>query len=236
MELQGLINIIFSLLTLTLLEIVLGIDNLVFISIFSHRLVPAQQKKARRFGLLVALITRLLLLAAAVWLADLTKPLVVIYQYQLSIRDLFFIIGGIFLLIKSIHEIHHEYEAIGTKFAFKKYSNFFMIVIQIGIFDIIFSLDSILTAIGLTQNFWVMAVAITLAIILMLFSSEILSKLIHQHPTIKMLALSFLLLIGTALIADGLHFHIPRGYIYFAVCFSLLVEVLNNLIAKKKSS
>lgn len=234
MESVGFVNIIFSLLTLTLLEIILGIDNLVFISIFSHRLIPSQQKKARRFGLLVALVTRLLLLAVAVWLTDLTKPIVTLYDYSLSIRDLFFIVGGIFLLIKSVHEIHREYEAVTAKNTFKKYGHFLLIVIQIGVFDIIFSLDSILTAVGLTQHYWVMAVAITLAVIVMLFASEMLSKFIHEHPTVKMLALSFLLLIGTTLIADGIHFHIPRGYIYFAVCFSLLVEVLNTVMAKKK--
>ncbi len=228
------IEIIVSLLTLTLLEAILGIDNIVFISILSSRLPESQQKKARRIGLLLAWVIRLILLGAVVWIIKLTYPLFTVFKITFSWHDLFLLGGGLFLLFKGTREIHTEIESSTHSSVVKKHSNFYFVIIQIGLFDIIFSLDSILTAIGLTQRYWVMATAISIAIILMLLASEPLTRFIQKHPTIKMLALSFLLLIGVVLIADGLHFTIPRGYIYFAVCFSLLVEVLNQLIVRKK--
>lgn len=226
--------IFLSLITLIFLEIVLGVDNLVFISIASSRLPSHQQKAARRFGLLLALGTRLLLLATVVWLIGLTKPLFTLFNQEISGRDLLLILGGGFLLTKSTLEIHSEYEAASTPELKTQFANFFAVITQIAILDIIFSLDSILTAIGLTQTYWIMATAIIIAVIVMMVASEPLSRFITKHPTIKMLALSFLLLIGMVLIADGLEFHIPRGYIYFAVCFSVFVEILNSLITNKK--
>ena|SRR3990167_11130528 len=229
-------NIILSLFTLTLLEIILGVDNLVFISITSSRLPPHQQKKGRQIGLILAWVTRLILLLAAVWITKLTKPIFTLFNFTFSWRDLFLITGGLFLLFKATHEIHLEFEALETEKPLARYSHFFSVVLQIGILDIIFSLDSVITAVGLTQLYWVMAVSITIAIILMIFASEPLSHFVMTHPTVKMLALSFLILIGMVLVADGLHFYIPRGYIYFSVCFSLLVEMLNLWRRKKKSS
>lgn len=227
-------DIVLSFITLTILEIVLGIDNLVFLAIISHKLPKHQQKRARQIGLTLAWVTRLLLLASAVWLAQLTHPLFHVFNMAISGRDLFLLLGGLFLLAKATQEIHHE---LDLKDAPQKVSTvkqqFSWVVVQIAILDIIFSLDSVLTAIGLTQRFWLMALAITIAILVMLFASEPLSRFVERHPSIKMLALSFLILIGMVLVADALEFHIPRGYVYFAMGFSLMVECL-NLIRRKK--
>lgn len=227
------IEILISFLTLSILEIVLGIDNLVFLSILSQKLPKNQQKRARQIGLTLAWIMRLLLLASAVWLTKLTQTVFTVFEMPFSWRDLFLLIGGIFLIVKATQEIHTAIEPIeahdGKKIIYPKFST---IIIQIGLLDIVFSLDSVLTAIGLTERFWLMTTAISLAILIMIFASEILSAFIERHPTIKMLALSFLLLIGTMLIADGFKFHIPRSYIYVAMGFALMVEVLNLLYKK----
>jgi len=229
------IEILISLLTLTVLEVVLGIDNLVFLAIISNRLPQHQQKKARRFGLTLAWVTRLLLLFSAIWLTKLVHPFLTIFNFDLSGRDLFLMIGGLFLLTKATQEIHAELEPIKKeKNISVKFASFSMIVAQIAILDIVFSLDSVLTAIGLTDRFWLMAVAITFAIFTMIFLSEPLSRFIERHPTIKMLALSFLIMIGMVLVADGFHFHVPRGYVYVAMAFSLFVEVLNMTVRKRK--
>lgn len=231
------LDISLSFITLTLLEVILGIDNLIFLAIISQRLPKDLQKQARRLGLTFAWVTRLLLLASAVWLTKLTQPLIIISAFTFSGRDIFLILGGMFLLTKSTQEIHAELEpppqASATQF---KRSRFGIVVAQIAVLDIIFSLDSVLTAIGLTQRFWLMAITITIAIIAMIFASEPLSRFVHKHPTIKMLALSFLILIGMVLIADGCQFHVPRGYVYFAMGFSIFVEMLNILRRKKKKS
>ena len=227
-------DILMSLITLTFLEIVLGVDNLIFISISSSRLPQAQQKLARRVGLLLALATRLVLLASVLWLIGLTKPWFSVMNFSFSGRDLFLIGGGLFLLYKSTFEIHDEFEGEEENHAGKKAPSFLWVVVQIAILDIIFSLDSVFTAVGMTQNYWVMASAIIIAVCLMIFASEPLSRLVLRLPTIKMLALSFLLMIGTILIADGFHFHIPREYIYFALSFSVLVETLNLLVAARR--
>ncbi len=228
-------DILISLLTLTILEIILGIDNLVFLSIISQKLPEAQQALARRIGLSLAWIMRLVLLAFAVWLVGLTKPVITLFGYGVSWRDIFLILGGLFLLMKATQEIHVEMEPRDKVFSsHKKSAVFFWIILQIVCLDVVFSLDSILTAIGLTNRFWLMATAITIAILVMLFASEPLSRFINRHPTIKMLALSFLMLIGMMLLADGFGFHIPRGYIYFAMGFSLFVEFL-NIIRRKRS-
>lgn len=228
-------SIVINLFTLTALEIVLGVDNLVFISIASSRLPQARQKSARRIGLLLALITRLLLLFSALWIIGLQRPLLTIAQLSLSARDLFLIVGGAFLLVKGTTEIHHEFETANPHPEKNRRppAGFVSIVTQIAILDIVFSLDSILTAIGMTQNFTIMALAIVIAVLIMMISSEPISHFIQAHPGIRMLALSFLLLIGTVLIADGFHQHIPRPYVYSAVCFSMFVELLNTWMSIK---
>jgi predicted tellurium resistance membrane protein TerC len=228
------LDLIPSLLALTVLEVILGIDNLVFLAILTERLPRESRKRARRWGLMFAWVTRLLLLASAVWLVRLTTPLIVLGDLALSARDLFLLGGGAFLIAKATQEIHHEVEPevleepkAGGVIAGVIAPSFSRVVFQVGIMDIIFSLDSVLTAVGLTPHFWVMAVAITFAIVIMIWASEPVSAFIENHPTIKMLALSFLILIGMLLVADGLAFHIPRGYVYFAMGFSLGVEALN---------
>ena len=223
-----------SFITLSILEIVLGIDNLVFLAIVTQRLPKHQQKRARKLGLTLAWVTRLLLLASALWISRLTTPLFTLSSFEFTGRDIFLIAGGMFLLAKSTQEIHTEMEPEEhATNVLPKFSSMWLVVTQIAILDIIFSIDSVLTAIGLTQHFWLMAAAITIAIIAMICASEPLSLFVEKHPTVKMLALSFLILIGMVLIADGFHTHIPRGYVYFAMAFSLFVEVL-NLVRKKR--
>lgn len=224
-----------SLLTLVIIEIILGVDNLIFLIILASKLPKAQQKKARQVGLTVAWVTRLILLFSAVWIATLNKPIFHLADFGFSGRDLFLLLGGIFLIAKATREIHfemiHNYDVLDEVKI--KGGTFKSVVFQIGLMDIIFSLDSVLTAVALTKLFWVMATAITIAIIVMIVVSEPVGKFIEKNPTIKMLALSFLILIGTVLIADGFHFHIPRGYVYFAITFSLTVEALNLLKRNK---
>ncbi len=221
--------------TLTILEIILGIDNLVFIAIVSNRLPVSQQQLARRLGLALALLARYLLLMMIMWIVQLKQPLFSFLSHEYSGRDIFMFLGGLFLLIKGTWEIHNEMEPPkeGTKHVRKVAGFFFWTIVQIIIFDLIFSLDSILTAVGLTSHIWIMMIAITIAVILMIIASNPLSKFIQKHPTIKMLALSFLLLIGVVLIADGLGFYIPRSYIYSAIFFSFFVEGLNAYRRKR---
>ncbi len=228
------LNLVSSLLALIILEVVLGIDNLVFLAILTEKLPRASRKRARRWGLTFAWVTRLLLLASAVWLVRLTKPVITLFELGFSMRDLFLLLGGAFLIAKATQEIHNEVEPIeleevSAEASTSVQASMQSVVLQVGLMDIIFSLDSVLTAIGLTPYFWVMATAITIAIIIMIWASEPVSGFIERHPTIKMLALSFLILIGMVLVADGLSFHVPRGYIYFAMAFSLGVEGLNTL-------
>lgn len=227
-------DIIISLLALITLEIILGVDNLVFISILSTRLPEAQQKAARRLGLFMALLMRLLLLAGAVWLVHLTQPLLTVLNHSFSFRDLFLLFGGLFLLVKGTWEIHREIDNVGRIKKATTYAKFGVVIAQIMLFDMVFSIDSILTAVGLTQHFSIMAIAIIIAVIVMMIASEHIHYFIQKYPTVKMLALSFLLLIGTVLVADGLSFHVPRGYIYFALFFSLMVETLNNIMHRKQ--
>ncbi|CAM2759110.1 transport proteins [Legionella steigerwaltii] len=234
------IDVTASLIVLIILEIVLGIDNLVILSILSEKLPSEQRKKARRLGLALSWMMRLLLLAVAVDLIKLTKPLLTINHMSFSARDFFLMLGGAFLIWKATDEIHQdvteESMSISEKKSHSFKATFSMVIFQIVIMDIIFSLDSVLTAIGLTSRFWVMALAITCAIFIMIFASELVSAFIKEHPTIKMLALSYLILIGMVLVADGFSFHIPRGYIYFAMGFSLSVESLNLLKHSRKKS
>lgn len=225
------LDVLISLTALVILEIVLGIDNLVFLSILTEKLPKEQRRSARRWGLTFAWVTRLVLLASAVWLAKMTYPLFSWHSFSFSVRDLFLFAGGGFLIMKATQEIHNEVgdDEEDVIDASKKIISFRQVVIQVALMDIVFSLDSVLTAIGLTTRFWVMAAAISLAILVMLYASEPVSRFIDKHPTVKMLALSFLILIGMVLIADSFSFHIPRAYVYFAMGFSLGVETLNIL-------
>ena len=228
-----------SLLTLTFLEIVLGIDNIVFITILAGKLPLAQQPKARQLGLAAALITRLMLLASLSWVVKLTSPLFTILDHSISGRDLVLILGGLFLLYKSTVEIHekvtHEEDMSGVPaFSGKKKMTFSGVILQIMVLDIIFSLDSVITAVGMVDNLYVMMAAVIIAVVIMLFAVNPISHFVNEYPTIKMLALSFLLLVGMALVGEGLGLHIPKGYIYFAMFFSMSVEVLNIRSSNKK--
>ncbi|HYC72957.1 MAG TPA: TerC family protein [Opitutaceae bacterium] len=225
-----------SLLTLTGLEIVLGIDNIIFISILAGKLPKEKQAKARQLGLVLALATRIALLASIAWIAKLTSPLFTVLDVGISGRDLILIAGGLFLLVKSTMEIHHKLEGehggsnpTGAGVTFGK------VLVQIMLLDIVFSLDSVITAVGMAQHLSVMITAVVLSMGVMLLSAGTISDFVNRHPTLKMLALSFLLLIGTALIAEGLHFHIPKGYVYFAMAFSFGVEMLNLQLRRKSS-
>ena len=235
-----------SLLTLTVLEIVLGIDNIVFISIISGKLPQHQQKRARRIGLALAMITRVLLLLSISWVMTLTSPLFSIGEWfgleegdlfeklKISGRDIILIVGGLFLIYKSTTEIHEKVEGHGAEVVkTPKIISFSRVIIEIIILDVVFSLDSVITAVGMADHIEIMIAAVVIAVLIMLVSAESISNFVNHHPTVKMLALSFLLLIGISLIAEGLDQHIPKGYIYFAMAFSVFVEVLNLRVAKK---
>ena len=224
-----------SLLTLTFLEIVLGIDNLVFLSIASNRLPPHQRPKAQRIGLSGALVLRVLMLCTLVWLTQLKTPFLSWQGFDLSYSDVIFVAGGLFLLWKGTGEIHQEMEG-GTEGPQKaRTANFAGVIFMIMVIDFVFALDSIITAVGLSQFLPVMIMANVIAILVMLLAAQPISHFIEEHPTVKMLALAFILLIGVALIADGLHMHIPRGFIYFAIAFSLAVEALNLVVRRRKA-
>jgi predicted tellurium resistance membrane protein TerC len=223
-----------SLLTLTALEIVLGIDNLVFIAILTNRLPPAQRATGRKVGLAMALLTRLALLATLAWIVTLTEPVFSVAGKALSWRDIILISGGLFLLYKATAEIHQVVEGAEEERAGAAAAGFTAIVLQIAVIDIIFSLDSVITAVGMADQLWVMVFAVVIAMIIMLVASDPLARFVSTHPTVKMLALSFLLLIGVVLIADGLGLHIPKGYIYFALAFSVAVEGLNHGVRRRR--
>lgn len=223
-----------ALATLTLLEIVLGIDNIIFIAILVGKLPQDQRDKARILGLALAMLTRIALLASLFWIMKLTQPLFAIFGNDISGRDIILIIGGLFLIYKSTHEIHSQLESTqDEKEISKKSLKFFPALIQIAILDIIFSLDSVITAVGMADHLEVMIIAIILAVLIMMIASKGISDFVEKNPTIKTLALAFLILIGIALIADGWDFHIPKGYIYFAMIFSLVVECINIYASKK---
>ncbi|KRQ97551.1 TerC family protein [Bradyrhizobium valentinum] len=224
-----------ALVTLTALEIVLGIDNVIFISVIVSRIPPVQAKRARQIGLLLALVFRIVLLSVLVWLIGLTEPIVTVRSVDLSWRDIILIAGGAFLIAKATHEIHAEVEASeGEPDAEPRASVFFWAIIQIIVIDIVFSLDSIITAIGMAQDLEIMIAAVVIACIVMYVSSGPVAKFVANHPTTKMLALAFLVLIGVALVADGFKFHIPRGYIYFAMLFAAAVELFNVLARRNR--
>jgi len=223
-----------SLLTLTVLEIVLGIDNIVFLSIASGKLPKNRRPEAQRIGLFLALGMRVALLSSIAFIIHLSQPIVTIYGHGFSWRDLVFGLGGIFLLTKGTREIHHlvDGEEEHTK---ARGASFFSVIVQIAIFDLVFSIDSVITAVGMAEHLPVMIAAVVIAIFIMLLAAGPVSEFVHRYPTVKMLALSFLLLIGMTLIADAMGFHIPRGYLYFAVGFSILVEFLNQAAMRRSS-
>jgi predicted tellurium resistance membrane protein TerC len=216
-----------ALATLTILEIILGIDNLIFLAITSSRLPKHQQQFARRLGLFMALGLRVGLLTTLTIIARLTEPVLTIGTFALSWRDIVLGVGGLYLIYKGAIEIHETVEGPGEKDGPRAPAKMFTVIVQIMALDLVFSLDSIITAVGMTDNLPVMIIAIVIAILVMLFAAEPVSHFIERHQSVKMLALSFLLLVGTALVADACHFHIPRGYLYFAIAFSILVESLN---------
>jgi predicted tellurium resistance membrane protein TerC len=221
-----------SLLTLTVLEIVLGIDNIIFISILSSKLPKEEQPKARQLGLSLALITRILLLCSLAWMVKLTAPLFTISGFGVSGRDLILLAGGLFLIVKSTMEIHEKLEGEEEHLNAAVKPKFAAIIAQILLLDIVFSLDSVITAIGMASHLWVMITAVVLSIGVMLKYAGTISDFVHKHPTLKMLALSFLLLIGVTLVAEGTHQHVNKGYIYFAMAFSFGVEMLNLRLRK----
>jgi predicted tellurium resistance membrane protein TerC len=222
-----------ALATLTFLEIVLGVDNIIFISILSGKLPPDQQPRARKLGLLGAMLTRVLLLFSIAWMARLTTPLFAALGHEVSGRDLILIGGGLFLLAKSTFEIHDKLEGEEEHGSARVAASFMSVIIQIMLLDIVFSLDSVITAIGMVDELWVMVTAVIVSVGIMMVAAEPISGFVHKHPTVKMLALSFLLLIGLSLILEGAGQHIPKGYIYFAMGFSVFVEMINLRLRKK---
>jgi predicted tellurium resistance membrane protein TerC len=222
-----------ALATLTFLEIVLGVDNIIFISILSGKLPESQQAKARRLGLLGAMLTRILLLFSLAWIIKLTKPWFTIAGTEISGRDLILILGGLFLIGKSTFEIHERLEGESGHASARVAASFMSVIVQIMFLDIVFSLDSVITAVGMVDEIAVMVAAVIISVLMMMAAAEPISAFVHHHPTIKMLALSFLLLIGTALLLEGFEQHIPKGYIYFAMGFSVFVEFLNLKIRGK---
>jgi len=221
-----------ALVTLTVLEIVLGIDNVIFIAILAGKLPHAEQSKARTLGLALAMLTRIALLFSLVWIMQLTRPLFTVLGYEISGRDLILLFGGLFLLAKSTHEIHNKLEGEEGQGLARAGSSFMAVLVQIVLLDIVFSFDSVITAVGMSNHLAIMATAVVIAVIFMMLFSGVVSDFVNRHPTVKMLALSFLLLIGVSLIAEGLGHHIPKGYIYFAMAFSVFVEMLNLRLRK----
>jgi len=222
-----------ALLTLTALEIVLGIDNIIFISILVGRLPEHQRNKGRVLGLGFAMVTRILLLLSITWVMRLTEPIFFIIGTDISGRDIILIGGGLFLLWKSTVEIHESLEGAGEERTAAAAAGFAATIVQIAIIDIIFSLDSVITAVGLAQDVAVMIIAIIAAVGVMMFAAKAIGEFVDRHPTIKVLALSFLVVVGVALIAEGFDWHVPRGYIYFAMAFSTVVEMLNIRMRRK---
>jgi len=222
-----------ALLTLTALEIVLGIDNIIFISILAGKLPQADQKRARQTGLALALITRILLLFSLSWIIGLTEPFFHVGEVEITGRSIILIAGGLFLLGKATFEIHEKLEGVEGHSSAKVAASFTSVIIQIMLLDIVFSLDSVITAVGMASELAIMITAVTIAVIIMLYASAPISDFVNEHPTLKILALSFLLLIGFSLVVEAIHVHIPKGYIYFAMGFSVFVEMLNLRMRRK---
>jgi predicted tellurium resistance membrane protein TerC len=223
-----------ALVTLTVLEVVLGIDNVIFISILSGKLPAREQDRARRIGLLAAMVMRILLLMSIAWITRLTEPLVTIFNRGLSGRDLILVIGGLFLLFKATREIHEKLEGVEGEVTARVAPSLSAVIAQIMVLDIVFSIDSVITAVGMAEHLSIMVAAVVIAVGIMMFSAGTVSRFVDAHPTIKVLALSFLLLIGCSLVAEGFGTHVPKGYIYFAMGFSVFVESINIRISKKR--
>ena len=223
-----------ALLTLTALELVLGIDNIIFISILAEKLPANQEERGRQVGLLGAMATRVLLLFSLAWLTRLTSPLFSVFEHEVSGRDIILMAGGLFLLAKSTLEIHQKLEGEEGERSARVGASFWGVILQIMLLDIVFSLDSVITAVGMADELAIMVAAVVIAVLVMLFASKPISAFVKQHPTIKILALSFLLLIGVSLVAEGLEFTIPKGYIYFAMGFSVFVEMLNSRLRSEE--
>jgi predicted tellurium resistance membrane protein TerC len=221
-----------ALATLVALEIVLGIDNIIFISILVSRLPESQRNSARKIGLGLAMLTRLMLLFSLVWVMGLTQPMFTLLDFAISGRDIILILGGLFLITKSTSEIHESFEENSTETHQTKKSGYFSTLVQIALFDIIFSLDSIITAVGLVDQLFIMVTAVIISVCVMMVAAKPIGEFVDNNPTIKMLALSFLILIGFTLIVEGLDVHVPKGYIYFAMAFSFAVEMLNIKLRK----
>jgi len=224
-----------ALATLTALEIVLGVDNIIFISILSGRLPEHQRNKARISGLAVALFGRIGLLLSLTFIMRLTAPLFIVFEMPISGRDIILIVGGLFLLVKATREIHDKMEGSGHEKQVTGHPSFSSVLFQIFLLDLIFSLDSVITAVGMVDIVPVMVAAIVIAVLFMMVSAQAVSRFIEKHPTIKMLALSFLMMVGIALVAEGFEIHFPRGYIYFAMAFSIFVEMLNIRSGDRKA-
>ncbi len=226
-----------ALVTLTVLEIVLGVDNIIFISILTGKLPAERRPRARMIGLALAMIMRIGLLVSLAWIVRLTRPLVTILGHGISGRDLILLIGGLFLIAKSTHEIHERLEGeSGHAGSTPRRVSFAGVLVQIALLDIVFSLDSVITAVGMVDHVSIMVAAVVLAVAFMMIFARAIGEFVERHPTIKMLALSFLLLIGTALVADGFGLHIPKGYIYFAMGFSVFVEMLNQRLHRRRGA
>lgn len=225
-----------ALATLTALEIVLGIDNIIFLTILVGRLPASQRQSARLIGLGLAMGTRILLLLSIAWVMTLTKPLFSVFDLSFSGRDIILIVGGLFLMAKSTHEIHNslEVDTHNEESSAPRKVSYLSILIQIALLDVVFSLDSVITAVGLAEHVEIMVIAIVTSVVVMMFSAKSIGEFVDEHPTLKMLALSFLILVGMALLGEGFELHIPKGYIYFAMAFSVMVEMLNIRMSKKK--
>ena len=222
--------------TLTALELVLGIDNIIFISILVDKLPAAQRELARRIGLLMAMVMRVGLLLVLSWIVGLVTPLITVAGHEVSGRDLILILGGLFLLWKSTTEIHHSLEGFGGQQSVGKHATFSSVIVQIMLIDLVFSLDSIITAVGMVDRIDIMIAAVMASVVLMMVFAKAIGDFVSNHPSIKMLALSFLVLVGMVLIAEGFEHHIPKGYVYFAMAFSVIVEMLNIRLRKRSSS
>jgi predicted tellurium resistance membrane protein TerC len=225
-----------ALLTLTVLEIVLGVDNIIFISILVGRLPETQRNRARTLGLALAMVSRIVLLLSITWVMRLTEPIFTLFSNAISGRDLILLVGGLFLLGKSTHEIHNSLEGPEEGTQQTKTAGFAGVLIQIALLDIIFSLDSVITAVGLARHLQVMIIAVVISVLVMMASARALGAFVDRHPTVKMLALSFLILVGVTLLGEGLDLHLPRGYVYFAMAFSVTVELLNLRLRARRAA
>ncbi len=232
---EAILNVenLLALATLTSLEVVLGIDNIIFIAILTGRLPQDKQKSARTIGLALAMIMRIVLLLSLSWVMSLTQPLFTLWNHSVSGRDLILLIGGLFLLAKATTEIHHKLEGVDESKEVKGKVSYGNVLFQIALLDIIFSLDSVITAVGMAQHIWIMIVAVVLSVAIMMIFAGSVTRFIEKHPSFKILALSFLLMIGVMLVVEGMGKHIDKGYIYFAMAFSLFVEVINIKVSKK---